>query len=75
MPERSILLTTNDAKTGRGAEAYELTVAPDSVVIRAPDQAGLFYGVQTLLQLLPPEVFSALYYVTTHLRQAATLSA
>ena len=58
-PEQGILLTTKDAKAGRDAEAYELTVAPDSVVIRAPDQAGLFYGVQTLLQLLPPEVFSA----------------
>lgn len=59
MPERSILLTTKDSKTGKGAEAYELTVAPGSVVIRAPGQAGLFYGVQTLLQLLPSEVFSA----------------
>jgi N-acetyl-beta-hexosaminidase len=51
IPEQSIVLTTKDAK------AYELTVARDSVVIRASDQAGLFYGVQTLLQLLPPEVF------------------
>ncbi len=49
-----ILLTTNDANTSLGAEGYELTVAPDSVVIRAPTEAGLFYGMQTLLQLLPP---------------------
>ena len=54
-----ILLTTKDANTNLGAEGYELTVAPDSIVIRAPNQAGLFYGVQTLFHLLPPEAFSS----------------
>ncbi len=53
-----ILLTTRAASTNLGAEGYELTVAPDSVVIRAQTQAGLFYGMQTLLQLLPPDIFS-----------------
>jgi hexosaminidase len=56
--ENSILLTTANANTNLGAEGYELIVATNSVVIRAPTQAGLFYGVQTLLQLLPPEIFS-----------------
>ncbi len=54
----NILLTTRDAKAALGDEGYELTVTHDSVVIRAPGQAGMFYGVQSLLQLLPPQVFA-----------------
>ena len=54
----AILLTTSNALSSLGAEGYELTVAPDSVVIRAPAQAGLFYGVQSFLQLLPPDIYS-----------------
>jgi hexosaminidase len=41
-----------------GAEGYDLTVATNHIEIHAQTQAGLFYGVQTLLQLLPPEIFS-----------------
>jgi hexosaminidase len=54
----AIFLTTKLADTKLGAEGYELTVATNSVVIRAPAQAGLFYGVQTLEQLLPPQVYA-----------------
>ncbi len=54
----AVLLTTVNALSTLGDEGYELTVAPDSVVIRAPAQAGLFYGVQTLLQLFPPQILS-----------------
>jgi hexosaminidase len=53
-----ILLTTSGADASQGDEGYELTVATNRVVIRAPTQAGLFYGAQTLLQLMPPEIFS-----------------
>lgn len=35
-----------------GAEGYELLSSPNGVIIRAPQPAGLFYGVQTLLQML-----------------------
>jgi len=55
---QAILLTTNSALTNVGSEGYELTVSNNSVVIRAPTTAGLFYGAQSLLQLLPPEIFS-----------------
>ena len=53
-----IFLTTDGADTTLGTEGYRLTVAPDGVVICAPKAAGVFYGVQTLLQLLPPEIES-----------------
>ena len=55
----AILLTTKNADPNLGPEGYELIVATNSVVIRAPAQAGLFYGVQTLFQLLPPEIYSS----------------
>ena len=57
---QAILLTTNTALTNLGSEGYELAIETNSVVIRAPTSAGLFYGVQTLLQLLPPEIYSTI---------------
>lgn len=54
-----ISLITVKAGTNMDAEGYELSVSPESVVIRGADSAGTFYGVQTLLELLPPAVYSA----------------
>jgi hexosaminidase len=46
-----------DATLGRlGAEGYTLDVLPNGVVARAPELAGLFYAVQTMRQLLPPQI-------------------
>ena len=56
--KNAIVITTSNAISTLGAEGYELTVAPDSVFIRAPQQGGTFYGVQSLLQLLPPQIYS-----------------
>ena len=53
-----ILLTTNGADAALGPEGYELTVTTNGVVIRAAAATGIFYGTQSLLQLLPPEIFS-----------------
>lgn len=43
---------------GLADEEYRLRVEPEQVVIRAPTQAGFFYGIQTFLQLLPAEIRS-----------------
>jgi hexosaminidase len=53
------VLTTKDADATLGPEGYELSVSTNGVVIRAATAAGIFYGAQSLLQLLPPEIFSA----------------
>ena len=39
-----------------GKEGYTLVSSPNGVVITANDPAGLFYGMQTFLQLLPKEI-------------------
>jgi hexosaminidase len=56
--QNAILLTVKNADAALGAEGYTLEATPDDVKISATAGSGLFYGVQTLLQLLPPQVFS-----------------
>jgi len=41
-----------------GPEGYLLKVEENSLAIEAPEPQGLFYGLQTLFQLLPPEIYS-----------------
>ena len=40
-----------------GKEEYHLSVSPAEISIRASAPAGLFYGVQTLFQLMPPAIY------------------
>lgn len=48
-----IYLTQDESLTALGREGYQLESDANGVVIRAPEAAGLFYGGQTLRQLLP----------------------
>lgn len=54
---RHISLALDPRATGLGAEGYRLTVEPTKVRIEAAAPAGLFYGMQSLRQLLPPDIF------------------
>jgi len=56
-PIRLILNEKADAKIGK--EGYTLSVTPAKIIIRANQPAGLFYGVQSLVQLFPKEIESA----------------
>jgi hexosaminidase len=55
----NIYLTMSDADPALGDEGYTLTVTQALVTLAAHRPAGLFRGLQTLRQLLPPAVESA----------------
>ena len=42
---------------GLGPEGYDLTVSSAGILLTAPREAGLFYGLQTLRQLLPVSAY------------------
>ena len=57
-PPRSIQLRRDASlRPLLGGEGYRLRVGSGGMSAQAAEQAGLFYAVQTIRQLLPPEIF------------------
>ncbi|MHA1198379.1 MAG: beta-N-acetylhexosaminidase [Candidatus Heimdallarchaeaceae archaeon] len=54
----SINLELDDSLKDLNPEGYLLQISPENIHIRAPQPAGVFYGIQTLRQLLPLEIES-----------------
>ena len=54
----TIALSLSGAPSSVGTQGYQLTVTGTNVTVQANTAAGLFAGVQTLLQLLPPAIQS-----------------
>ncbi len=60
LPTATIRLQLNNTQDNSiGKEGYKLSVTPKNIVIKANEPAGLYYGVQTLVQLFPKEIESA----------------
>ena len=60
-----ILFTSQRLPADLPAEGYLLEVAPDGITVRAGDYGGFFYGIQTMMQLMPVEVFGSSSYPET----------
>ncbi len=55
-----LVIDLSSKKSHLGNEGYELEINPNSIYLYAYKPAGLFYGVQTLLQLFPPQLETGL---------------
>ena len=55
-PTNCIILQTINDKADVGTEGYQLQVFSKKVLISAAEPAGLFYGCQSLRQLLPSQI-------------------
>jgi hexosaminidase len=51
-----VLNKTSDSEIG--SEGYRLAVSPEKVTLTANTAAGAFYGLQSIIQLLPPDIES-----------------
>jgi hexosaminidase len=54
--KNSICLRLDPGLTSLGREGYSLEVSPEEMTVTAPETIGVFYGIQTMRQLLPVEI-------------------
>ncbi|RAI99373.1 hexosaminidase [Chitinophaga skermanii] len=50
---RNVIILTK--KQGGPAEGYTITSSPNAITVTGNDNAGMFYGMQTVMQLIPTE--------------------
>lgn len=55
--QRRVTLSLDASLAPLGPEGYRLEIGPRRIEIRAHQPAGVFYGIQTLKQMLPADVF------------------
>lgn len=55
-PKGSVFLTTVGGESGQGEEGYKMVTTEDGIIITALKPAGISRGVQTLRQVLPPDI-------------------
>lgn len=53
--KNAIVLTKKQAADSLGKEGYSLNVRPENIVLQAPQGNGIFYGLQSIFQLLPTQ--------------------
>ena len=56
---KGIHLEMGELASSTHPEGYELVVSGNGISIKANAARGVFYGIQTLLQLLPPDVYGS----------------
>ena len=74
-PVNTIQLVLSEEDAGLGEEGYQLNISKSGAIITAGQPPGIFYGVQTLLQLIPvaagaKEVYLATGTIQDHPRYA-----
>lgn len=52
----NIVLVLSETDTELSAEGYELVITPKMITLTAGKPAGLFYGIQTIRQLMPAKI-------------------
>lgn len=55
--KNTIELKLNKSLNNLGEEGYLLKITPDKIYLAASHEKGIFYGIQTLRQLLPADIF------------------